>query len=395
MKHAIMLFWKGLTGIFAAVANWITTILGMNDNSKYGKILRRIVGTCFTILFLVGTIGVLDNWMGNIFRNWSWFDDDYIASYDNQYIARGIYYHADDSGNGGYVFSSDGKKLIKGIQWLSKPLGKDSLVVFSDGKKRGYFNMFTGKVVIKPIYKRAWVFSDGMASVEIDGMIKFINTRGDVVLDPQLPFRYGMEGYVFHNGLCIVENKQGNRRGIIDKQGNYVLQPEYVQVDVTDSLYVIGKENVQSVIDARLKPVIPFMQAKFYVYEDKIEAVKPDHSVSTYTRNGELLDDFIVTNTEQLLYDTNDVRYCTSYEYDDNGHITKEVNDGEQFTRQAVAYCLKYQAEYGWYGLMAKDGTIITPPAYRDIKALASDVYLCSDERGNGVLLNGKGRKVK
>ena len=47
MKKAIILFWKGLTGIIAATAEWFTVILGMKDESKYGKFIRRVVGGCF------------------------------------------------------------------------------------------------------------------------------------------------------------------------------------------------------------------------------------------------------------------------------------------------------------------------------------------------------------
>ena len=44
MKRAINFFWKGLTGIIAATAEWFTVILGMKDESKYGKFIRRVVG---------------------------------------------------------------------------------------------------------------------------------------------------------------------------------------------------------------------------------------------------------------------------------------------------------------------------------------------------------------
>ena len=33
MKRAIILFWKGLTGIISATAEWFTVILGMKDES--------------------------------------------------------------------------------------------------------------------------------------------------------------------------------------------------------------------------------------------------------------------------------------------------------------------------------------------------------------------------
>ena len=39
MKRAFILFWHGLTALLAGIANWFTVILGMMDDSKYGKIL--------------------------------------------------------------------------------------------------------------------------------------------------------------------------------------------------------------------------------------------------------------------------------------------------------------------------------------------------------------------
>lgn len=50
MKRAFILFWRGLTGIFSGIANWFTVILGMRDDSKYGKFIRLVVGTCFAFL---------------------------------------------------------------------------------------------------------------------------------------------------------------------------------------------------------------------------------------------------------------------------------------------------------------------------------------------------------
>ena len=44
MKRAFVLLWKGLTGIIAATAEWFTVILGMKDDSKYGRFIRRVVG---------------------------------------------------------------------------------------------------------------------------------------------------------------------------------------------------------------------------------------------------------------------------------------------------------------------------------------------------------------
>ena len=56
---------------------------------------------------------------------------------------------------------------------------------------------------------------------------------------------------------------------------------------------------------------------------------------------------------------------------------------------------LCYQADLGWYGLMSSDGHIITPPSFSEIKAVNADLFLCKDENGYRVLLDGKGYRVK
>ena len=61
----------------------------------------------------------------------------------------------------------------------------------------------------------------------------------------------------------------------------------------------------------------------------------------------------------------------------------------------ATAKCFRYQAEYGWYGLMSPDGRVVTPPSYEYIKAIGADLYLCGDGHGNNILLDGKGKRVQ
>ena len=95
------------------------------------------------------------------------------------------------------------------FDWTSSS-PNDSLGVFCTDKKRGYYNSYTGKIVIPAQYRRAWVFSEGLAAVQKNGMIGFINRKGDVVI----PFRYPYHGnplstFVFDNGHCIVADTTG------------------------------------------------------------------------------------------------------------------------------------------------------------------------------------------
>ena len=396
MKKSITLFWKGLTGILSGIANWFTTILGMKDESKYGKFLRRTVGTCFALvtvcattifLFLVGYHAYY-----NIHHYFRCGDNTYFSSV---YLSHGATFYEDWKCKDGYVADANGKKTIKGIQWIAKPLGEDSLVCYSDGSKRGYFNMFTGEPVIKPTFKHAWIFSDGLAAVEIDGWIKFIDGTGKVVIDPHIPYMQEKEGYVFHNGLCAVHNEKFDRLGLMDKQGKWQLAPEYFSIVPIDTLWIVDKGKEQAVLNAHLQEVIPYMAADYSLSDGIIQAKMDDHTIRTYSLQGELIEDFHISDVDKLMYQTNEVFYTTSKIYNDEGDVESESTDCDPAFRQAAAQCLRYQAAYGWYGLMSPDGKVLTPPAYDDITAIAPDLYLCKVGDDQGVILNSKGQRVK
>lgn len=61
IKRSIVLFWKGLTGIIAATAEWFTTILGMRDESRYGKFIRCVFATLMLLLVGTAIYGCIDN----------------------------------------------------------------------------------------------------------------------------------------------------------------------------------------------------------------------------------------------------------------------------------------------------------------------------------------------
>lgn len=394
MKRYIILFWHGLTGILASIAEWFTVVLGMKDDSKYGMVLRRIVGTCFAAVMLLLTVAVVWDFCRTACNRLHWNSSDYISSYNNQYLSRSLTYH-EGYDYDGYVFNRDGEKVIKDVRWIAKPLGDDSLVCYRAGMKRGYFNMFTGEITIKPQYSHAWIFSDGLAAVEEDGWIKFIDTTGKVVIDNHLPYLSGKDGYVFHNGYCVVHNNKGDRLGLIDKRGDWAIKPEYFSILPVDSLWIVSNGKEKSVLSPRLETILPFTSPNVWVNDGLIYASMEDHSVRTYSLQGELVEDFHISGTSQLLYETNEVYYTSSKNYNDEGNLVSETSDGDIATRQSVAHCLRYQAAFDWYGLMTPEGLVVTPPLYREIEAIGPDLYLCKTDYQYGVILNGKGQKVK
>lgn len=69
MKRAFVLFWHGFTAILACIANWFTTILGMKDDSKYGKFIRRVVGSSFAVIMVMLTAAVVYSVVMRSMRN--------------------------------------------------------------------------------------------------------------------------------------------------------------------------------------------------------------------------------------------------------------------------------------------------------------------------------------
>ena len=393
MKKAIVLFWNGLKGIISAAAEWVAVILGMKDESRYGWFVRCVVGGSFAFIMLLLALSVGWSFGNRVY--YRWFCDNSNDDYGyGQYISRGVTYYSYD-GADGYVRTADGKTTISNILWIAKPLGTDSLVCYNDGEKRGYFDMFTGEPVIKPKYKHAWVFSDGLASVDDDGWIKFIDAKGNVAIDPKIPYIKGAEGYVFHGGHCVLHNAQRSKFGMIDKHGNWVMKAIYDRIQPIDTFYVVSKGGKQCVLTSALEVVMPYTDADLRVSADCIIAEMKDHTLRQYDLRGNLVEAFLIDGVENLMYASDELRYLKTIEIDDDGHQIGEREDTEPTPVYKTARCKRYEAASGWYGLMSPDGTLLTAPVYTEIIAIGYDLYFCKKGYKCGEVLNGKGQKIR
>ena len=123
MKKAFVLLWHGITGIFSGIADWFTVILGMRDDSKYGRFLRRVVGSCFALIMLFVTSAACVGFFEAIKKH---LDDERLCFDDTseyaQYLSRGITYYDGVYGKDGYVKDSNGEKTVNitGMQAMNK-----------------------------------------------------------------------------------------------------------------------------------------------------------------------------------------------------------------------------------------------------------------------------------
>lgn len=387
------ILWRGLY----QAQKWVFGLFGYKGDGKFAKCLWRLFETSAAII--VVTIAVVLVWATGkeLYREYNrrYHNYDDPCWHKRVYVGRNIYYHSHGDGDG-YVYNiQTGKKYLKNVAWIAKPMGKDSLVCFSDGKKRGYFSKNTGKVVIEPKYSHAWIFSDGLASVEEDGYIKFIDATGKMVIDKKIPYIPNKKGYMFHGGYCVVDTEDGEKCGLMDKAGNIVLPMEYSSIYPTNDfeLWLVKKGKESAVIDRDLKPIIPQMECSIYINDGTIDVTMPDHTMRKYDLQGTLINDFYIFSVRALEYEKDEILYRR--ETHDGESNEYDVPVVEPYHPMATARLRAYVAGKGYEGLMTADGHIVTMPLYKDIDAIGNDLYLCTFTNHDKVIVNGKGEIVR
>ena len=385
--------WRGL----CQALGWFFGLFGYKRDGMFAKCVWGLFATSAAIIvgfFAIALICVVGkevyNWYGRQHRN---CDNPYC--YENTFVSRDIYFHNHDDGNG-YIYNiRNGEKYLKHVAWIAKPTDKDSLICFSNGKKRGYFSKNTGKVVIEPKYSHAWIFSDGLASIEEDGYIKFIDGTGKVVIDKKMAYIPNMEGYVFHGGYCVVDTDDGEQCGLMDKKGNIVLPLEYSSIHPSNDfkLWRLQKGEKMAVLDSELKPVLPLTECSIYIGEGTINVTLPDHTMRKYDMTGTLINDFYISGFRMLEYEKDEIIYRNNTETDEDEYVVEEQ---EVYCHpKATARLRAYVAGDDYEGLMTSDGHVVTMPLYHDIEAIGYDLYLCTSTNDDKVIVNGKGEIVK
>lgn len=300
--------WKG----FCQTLGWFFGLFGYKRDGKFAKCVWGLFATSGAIVMAFFALALVCAGVDVVYDRYykpHYCDDEYC--YHSEYINRDIYFHNTEDGKG-YIYNKrTGEKLIRHIAWIATPLGKDTLVCYSDGKKGGYFSKNTGKVIIEPKYDHAWVFSDGLASVDDNGYIKFINGTGEVVIDQKMPYIPNMEGYVFHGGYCVVDTDDGEQCGLMDKKGNIVLSMEYSSIYPSHDFkyWRIQKGEEMAVLDNNLKPILPLNECSISIGDGTIDVTMPDHTMRKYDMEGTLIDDFYIASVRMLEYEKEEIIY--------------------------------------------------------------------------------------
>jgi len=379
---------KGICQFFQRVAK----LFGYKEGTVFGKVVWRICACCITLLLSIFTIVVVYTFVYEVvYCDWIRPHTSEVV-YDERYLSNHIVYQNLYYQNEGRIYDDVQKKVVVDkVDWVVTSDEPDSLAIFSKGGKRGYLNRFTGEIEIPAIYTRAWGFSEGLAAVEKDGELLFIDHSGHVVIDKDFEVYSDDPEYAFHDGYCVMQSAVDGKLGLIDREGNWALQPEYDGITHEYSFWKVEKDELYGLYSDKMELMFDVVNPQIEIdgNAEVIEVRFPDHTAKRFDFEGNVLVDFVIDHVTNMHYSTTELNNQAEEAEEDDSY------SNNSFVIYAVAQCQKYLVScgyYDYYGLIDRNGRIITQPEYSSIDAIAEDLYLCQP---HGIIINGKGERVK
>ena len=379
MKRLNQIF-QALLGIVALI---LTTLVALgrltwrtirNWFERRSKWMRRVIAAIWALISVCLLALIVYNYYNSEYGRWYWRDES---------LSKDVKVHGFQDYKYRVYNQCIGEYTTPKINWVSDASKNDSLAVYALPNKRGYINIKNGKIVVDAEtnnYSKAWVFSEGLAAVMKDGKIGFINEQNEVVIPFQ--FDYSEEcrmwdfGYVFHNGYCIMTNKDGSL-GLIDTTGRWIVEPAYDEIWAphTSGYRVVLKDGKYGILDSMCNVV--------YLVEYSYIDVLSDGFV--LTKGGKKWQvDFKGNTVQPFMYDSIVELLSYPVAYGDDAEFRYKLSD---FASYEVLNC---------YGIMNRiTGEPITPAIYSDINMLSKNLCEVQDsESCDWYLMDTKGNVV-
>ena len=249
-------------------------ILRKIDGLVFAKPAGKIVIGCFAVFGAVSLVlaVVRYNHAREMVKDAQWRAEQAAEEWRGHPISSNVIFKDYRRVRGkGYVENLyEGKKTVEGVEWVRPTCPvidePDELAVFSRyvkgrGSRKGYLNIYSGRVIIPDKFKHAWNFKNGEYAVacEDNDSLYVINRGGGIVC--KRGFKYSKKidfGFVFNDDLCIMEENDG-KIGIIDPEGNWVLQPEYDWIvrNPYNGDYKITQNELFGIKNKDMKDILP------------------------------------------------------------------------------------------------------------------------------------------
>lgn len=234
------------------------------------------------------------------------------------------------------------------------------LVAFQKDLRYGFLDPETGEVVIEPQYHFAECFDEGIAPVVIDNKrVIFINRHNEKAFEGEFDYSYsvlpGYEkiGWKLRNDDSMV--------GIIDRNGAWVIKPEYQDIDCSLMAGFLGvmQNDKWGVLNAAGELHYPIAYDNILANEDRDGFILQNEGLCREEdMNHHIVRPFIYDVAKEL-------SYKTSNEYDSE----EEVSCGELLSDFAS---FSINDKQGVFNRMT--GEVVLPALYDNIYLISSDL---------------------
>jgi len=300
----------------------------------------------------------------------------YTSDYSDAYVYERYY----DGETVRLKDAATGEYLTPKLSYIYDKAVADTLTVFFQNGKRGFLNIYTGKIEIPAQYDKAWIFSEGLGAVIKGNKLGFINKKGETVIPCQFAWKnsFGQnKEFLFKGGYCAVSDASG-KQGIIDKNGEWVISAQYDDIAAPFNGYrIVYRDNKCGLLDNSLRSVLPLEYDKITLADEGIIISKG-------------------SSQKMLAYDMKTV--LQPFVYDSLGDIC--YNSGKTNDSGEDIYVLSdYKVFYinGKCGLIDKNGHVTVNALYEDITAINNDLFSCKIAPAEDfyITINGKGEVIK
>lgn len=192
----------------------------------------------------------------------------------------------------------DQKFTLEKLDWVSHCNEDDNIAVYCKNGKRGFYDYNTGKPLTKPLYNRAWNFHESIGAVEMDGYVFFVNAD----FQQALPQKYKIirasdawpEAIRFVQGQCKLA-LTSDSIGVIDKIGNWILEPKYQFVSdlSSDSCRIVKINGLSGVVNYNGRVLIEPVYDAVRLTKPGIANIVKDGYQKQITYSGKVLRDFV------------------------------------------------------------------------------------------------------
>ena len=148
---------------------------------------------------------------------------------------------------------------------------QENLIKFQDENNLNGYKNDKGEIVVKPIYKNASVFNQGLALVSTDQGWTIIDNKGNQIVDFG-----GIPGAIYSNlEYKYIRHKKNNKWGFIDRKGNIVIDYQYKDTkDFNEGLAPVKIKNKWGFINSENKLIIQPIYENVHLFSNSLAAVQ-------------------------------------------------------------------------------------------------------------------------